>query len=496
MAASVSESDYCSANDMLSKSRILDGLQCPKRLFLQVHYRELAEVDSSTAYRFQVGHRVGEVARSLQPAGRLIAENDLDAALLETEREFAEAGDKVVFEGAVAYGGVLVRADILSRRGIDMALREVKSSTSVKDYHYPDVAVQSWTLKGAGLPLSQSFVTHIDGSFVYQGDGRYAGLFRDAEVSAAIAPLMAQVAGWVENFSRILEGAMPEEETGSHCHDPFECPFLAHCSADDPAFPVEILPRGGKAVAALRAAGYRDLRDVPDGMLKAPSHIRVWRATKAGQADIVSGAGAELAALPYPRFHIDFETVQMAVPIWAGTKPYEQLPFQWSCHVERADGSLEQGGFLDLSGTPPMRAFAESLLDFVGPDGPVFSYTGFEQTILKQCAARLPDVAQRLNLIIDRLVDLRPLAERSYYHQAMMGSWSIKAVLPTIAPDLDYAKLGEVQDGGQAGVAYLAAIDPGTTAERRQAIDAALRAYCANDTLAMVRLARFLIERC
>jgi hypothetical protein len=102
----------------------------------------------------------------------------------------------------------------------------------------------------------------------------------------------------------------------------------------------------------------------------------------------------------------------------------------------------------------------------------------------------------RLNRIINRLVDLRPLAERSYYHPAMLGSWSIKSVVPTIAPDLDYAKLGEVQDGSQAGIAYLEAVDPLTTAERRQAIDAALRAYCATDTLAMVRLARFLVERC
>jgi hypothetical protein len=351
---------------MLSKSRILDGLQCPKRLFLQVHHRELAGVDPSTAHRFAVGHRVGEVARSLRPAGRLIPDKDPNAALVETEREFAQPGDKVVFEGAATYGGVLIRADILSRQGTDMVLREVKSSTSVKDYHYSDVAVQSWTLKGAGLPPSQSFVTHIDSSFGYQGDGRYAGLFRDIDVSAATAPLIAEVPGWVEKFSQVLEGAVPQVETGSHCQDPFECPFRKHCSANDPAFPVEVLPRGGKATAALRAAGYRDLRDVPDGLLKAPNHIRVWRATKMEQADIVVGASAELAALPYPRFYIDFETVQMAVPVWTGTRPYEQLPFQWSCHVEKADGSLEQGGFLNLSGMPPMRAFAESLLDLVG----------------------------------------------------------------------------------------------------------------------------------
>ena len=481
---------------MLSKSRILDGLQCPKRLYLHVHHPGLAEFDSSTKHRFQIGHKVGEAARSLRPEGRLVSGDDVNVAVRETEREFAGSGDKVVFEGAVAHGGVLIRADILSRRGSDVELREVKSSTSVKECHYPDVAVQAWTLAGSGFPVARSFVTHIDSTFVYQGDGRYAGLFRDVDVSGAIGPYTAKVPGWVEQFSRILEGPMPEIDTGGHCHDPFECPFQRHCSRGGAAFPIEILPRSGKAVAALRDAGYRDLRDVPEDALTAPGHLRVWRATKTGQADIVRGAGAELAALPYPRFYIDFETVQMAVPVWPGTRPYEQLPFQWSCHVERADGSLEERSLLDLSGSPPMRAFAESLVAAVDSDGPVFSYSSFEQTILKQCAERFPDLADRLNEVTDRIVDLRPLAERSYYHPAMMGSWSIKSIVPTIAPDLDYARLGEVQEGGQAQIAYLEAIDPSTTPERREIIGRALRAYCGHDTLATVHLARFLIERC
>ena len=126
----------------------------------------------------------------------------------------------------------------------------------------------------------------------------------------------------------------------------------------------------------------------------------------------------------------------------------------------------------------------------------VQAYSNFERTILKQCAIRFPDLSERLNAIADRLVDLLPLAERSYYHPGMMGSWSIKSVLPTIAPDLDYGKLGEVQDGNRAGSAYLEAIDPRTATARREAIERDLFAYCSHDTLAMVRLAHFLIERC
>jgi hypothetical protein len=481
---------------VLSKSRILNGLQCPKRLYLQVHRPDLAEVDVATEHRFQVGHEVGEVARSLEPGGKLMADDDLNAALAATEQELSVAGDKVLFEPAFAHGGVLIRADILSRRGGDTELREVKSSTSVKDYHQADVAVQVWTLRGAGVPVSRSYVTHIDNGFVYQGDGQYAGLLRDTDVSAAVAPEVGKVPGWVEQFTRVLEGTMPAVEMGGHCRDPFECPFQGHCSAGAPDFPVEILPRGGKTVIALREAGHRDLRKVPEGELKSANHQRVWRATVSGHADIVKGAGIELAALPYPRFYADFETTTMAVPIWAGTRPYEQLPFQWSCHVEKADGSLEERGFLDLSGQPPMRAFAESLIACLGTTGPVFSYSRFERTVLAQCVARFPDLADRIGAIMDRIVDLLPLTERTYYHPQMMGSWSIKSVIPTIAPEMDYATLGEVQEGGQAQVAYLEAIHPNTPSERRLAIERDLKTYCAHDTLAMVRLARFLIERC
>lgn len=481
---------------MLSKSRILNGLQCPKRLYLQVHRPELAEVDPSAEHRFQAGHEVGNVARSLQLGGKLMTEEQLDAALNATRQELAAAGDKVLFEPAFAHGGVLIRADILSRRAGEVELREVKSSTSVKDYHQQDVAVQVWTLRGAGVGPSRSFVTHIDNTFVYQGDGQYAGLLRDTDVSAAVAPAVELVAAWVDQFSKVVEGAMPAVDMGTHCGDPFECPFQTHCSAGGPTFPVEILPRGGKTLAALREAGFRDLRDVPEDMLKSANHLRVWRTTRSGEPDMVKGAGAELGALPYPRFYLDFETAQMAVPVWVGTRPYEQLPFQWSCHVEKRDGSLEHGEFLDLSGKPPMRAFAESLIAFVGKDGPVFSYSSFERTVLAQCVARYPDLAERLGGIMNRIVDLRPLTERSYYHPHMMGSWSIKSVIPTIASELDYAALGEVQDGTQAQVAYLEAIHPETPPERRHAIERDLLTYCKHDTLVMVKLAHFLIEKC
>jgi hypothetical protein len=181
--------------------------------------------------------------------------------------------------------------------------------------------------------------------------------------------------------------------------------------------------------------------------------------------------------------------------------------------VERADGALDHGEFLDTTGEPPMRAVAESLVAALadagaaGPQAPVLTYGTYERSILQGLAQRFPDLGPALLSIADRLVDLLACTRRWYSHPAMHGSWSLKAVLPTVAPDLDYASLADVRDGGAAQDAYLQLIDgdvqdeqsaaaqaPELTEARRAALRTALLAYCAQDTLALVRLVHFFAE--
>jgi hypothetical protein len=179
------------------------------------------------------------------------------------------------------------------------------------------------------------------------------------------------------------------------------------------------------------------------------------------------------------------------VPIFAGTRPFEALPFQWSCHIENSPGEIEHAEFLDLGSAPPMRALAEHLLATLGSAGPIVVYAPYERRVLTELAARFPDLAARLAALAERIVDLHPITRRHYYHPAMHGSWSIKAVLPTVAPDLGYETLGEVRDGLAAQAAYLEAIDAKTSASRRAALRRALLDYCRHDTLALVRLVEF-----
>jgi hypothetical protein len=155
---------------------------------------------------------------------------------------------------------------------------------------------------------------------------------------------------------------------------------------------------------------------------------------------------------------------------------------------------MEHTEFLDLSGEPPMRPLAEQLISDLESAGPVLMYTSYERGVIEGLAAMFPDLALALLGIVDRLVDLHPVTKASYYHPDMLGSWSIKAVLPTIAPDMDYARLECIQEGNAASAAYLEAIDPQTTPERKEEIRKELLKYCKHDTEAMVRLVQFFNE--
>ena len=178
------------------------------------------------------------------------------------------------------------------------------------------------------------------------------------------------------------------------------------------------------------------------------------------------------------------------MPIWPGTSPFQQVVFQWSCHVEEASGEVTHREFLDTSAEAPMRAAAEALLAAVGDRGPIFVYHDFEKWRIMEMARMFPDLAPALDAVAGRLVDLLRLTREHYEHPSLNGSYSLKAVLPTVDAELDHALLEEVQDGLSAQAAYHEAIDPETTEERRAALRRSLLEYCALDSLALVRVAR------
>ena len=180
----------------------------------------------------------------------------------------------------------------------------------------------------------------------------------------------------------------------------------------------------------------------------------------------------------------------------AGHHPYDQIPFQWSCHLEGADGSLSHHEFLDTSGADPRRAFAEALLAASGAGGPILVYNqSFEKRVIRELAEHLPAQRAALLALLPRIVDLLPIVKRNYYHPDMRGSWSIKSVLPCLVPELSYAGLGEVRDGTQAQQAYFDLISGERAAPAAARLRQDLLDYCRLDTWAMLAMVRRLCDQ-
>lgn len=493
---------------MLSKSKLMAFRQCPRRLWLEVHKPELREDSTASQARFDDGNRVGEIARSIydpQSKGVLldIGELGVNGAVARTQ---ALLGNRApIFEAGFAARQVRAFADVLlpvRRRGrAAWRMVEVKSSTSVKDYHRDDVATQALLAQESGVELAEIAVAHIDNSWVYRGRGDYSGLLVEADLTEEALGRRAEVGQWIDEAHAVAaKPAEPEVRTGRHCSAPYECGFHGYCSAREPQakVPAAWLPRvQTKALRTLLEAGASvEMADVPDALLNVYQR-RVKEVTLSGKPyfDKV-GARRALAADSSPSYFLDFETIMFAVPRWKGTRPYQQIPFQFSLHRYSRSGSLEHVSHLDLSGEDPSRGFAEALVVACGKRGPIYVYNaGFERSRILELAERFPALSGPLEAITRRLKDLLPVVMDHYYHPSQRGSWSIKSVLPTIAPDLDYAALAGVQDGGMAMAAYLEATDPSTPPTAKAEIRRSLDEYCGRDTEGLFRIWSYLNAR-
>jgi hypothetical protein len=492
----------------LSKSKLLAFLQCPKRLWLEVRRPELLQISRSTQASFDVGHQVGDIARQLydpEGKGQLIDAQveGFDAAFARSKTLLATS--QPIFEAGFSAGGALAFADVLLpvQQNGKAAWRmiEVKSSTSVKDYHRDDSAIQAFVARTAGVPLVSLALAHIDSRWIYPGGEDYQGLLVENDLTDEVFARDNEVKTWLADAQAVVSKTRePEIGTGRHCGDPFECGFLAHCQSQEPQaeYPVGWLPRiQAKALKALiDDEGVIDLRDVPDDVLNERQR-RVKTCTLSGEVYFdAPGAASDLASHALPAYFVDFETIQFVVPIWTGTRPYQQIPFQFSVHRLTPTGALEHKSFIDLSGNDPSEAFAQSLIAACGTTGPVYVYNAaFETSRIRELGDRFPRLKDSLLAINGRVVDLLRIAEQRYYHPNQQGSWSIKKVLPAVAPDLRYEALEGVQDGGMAMNAFHEAIASGTTLERKAKIEQQLVDYCNLDTYAMVRLWKFFAGR-
>ena len=501
MTTSDTENDLRPVIPRLSKSKFLSGLQCHKRLYLEMRHPELAEPpDLSTQAIFAMGTEIGILAQRRFPGGVLVAPTlrPREAAVALTAKLLQDPDVPAIFEGAFEHEGVIVRVDILERvLGTEehrsaWRLIEVKSSTRVKEVHLNDLAIQRHVVIGAGLDLAGTCLMHIDTGYFYEGgEVDLEALFALDDVSTVVAERQGKVPEQLEAMKSILrESSPPAIEPDDRCHSPYECPFWAHCTKDKSLRWIYYLPGPKKVVQQLVQEGITSIDEIPEAANLSITQRRV--------KDNVEWASDDLArvlqSVEYPVHHLDFETVMLAVPKFSRMKPYQSIPVQWSNHIELQSGEIIHHEFLHGEATEPRRQWAERLLESLGAQGTIVVYSSYEEAMMKQVAEAFPELRKVFSAVIKRLWDLYPVIKEHYYHPDFQGSYSIKSVLPVMVPELSYRDL-LIQEGAQAASEYYRMVFIEEDWIEQARIKEALLQYCARDTMAMVRLRQALKEK-
>ena len=486
----------------ISKSKFMAGRQCLKRIYFQVHQPELAaEPDASSEAAIEQGREVGLLARKLFPCGVEVGGSaGLDQAIRATRELIANPEIPAIFEGTFEHGGVLVRVDILHRRRDGRwRLIEVKSTTNVKDHHVGDVAIQHRVVRRSGIYLASSCLAHVNRDYIYQGGGLDVHrFFRIRNITRRVEKLQSKLPTMLRSQLSVL--GMPDAPhvaPGRHCTTPVTCEFFSHCNPPLPDDHILRLPRiHASTVAKLAALGVQSIQDIPENYPLTERLRRACTSVQTGKPWLGHELKEELGKLKYPLYFADFETLNPAVPRFAGMRPYDHIAFQWSVHMQRQPGEApEHLEFLATDKGDPRPAFISALCDVLGDCGSIVVYhQQFESRRLSELAAWLPGFSDRITKIQRRLWDLLPIIRDHVYHPAFGGSHSLKSVLPALVPDMTYEGM-EVADGQAAGLAWESLIHGGLEEIERQRIRKVLVDYCGQDTLAMVRLLEKLKSR-
>ena len=484
----------------LSKSRYVAGRQCEKRLYLLVHQPELAVApDAADLAAIEQGRQVGLLAREMFPGGVAVESRNGEQAIRTTRELIRNPQVPAIFEAAFEYRNVFVRVDVLERRRDQRwRLIEVKSSTDVRDHHVADVAIQYRVATGAGLDVAACSLALVNRDYVYQGGSiEPQAFFKVVNLTGQVAESQSDVVRQIGTEFRILsKPAAPQIAPGQQCSRPIICEFFDQCNPPRPPDHVGFLPRiQASAVGALGEMGVESIRDIPHDFDLSDIQRRAATCVQTGQPWFSPELHDVLGGLTYPLYFCDFETLNRAIPPFAGMKGYDHLPFQWSVHVQLQPGAEpEHREFLATDTCDLRREFISSLCVALGENGSIVVYSSFESKRLSELGSWLPEFADRINAIQRRLFDLLPIMRENVYHSEFAGSYSLKSVLPALVPEMTYDGM-EVADGQAAGLAWESLVRGSLKQDDRDTIRKMLFDYCGQDTLGLVRLVEVLEVR-
>lgn len=434
--------------------------------------------------------------------------------MIDKTNECLADGTENIAEASFTWEGNYCAVDILHKTPVGYAIYEVKSSTGSDDpkkkkctrtvlqkYAY-DIAYQKFVLEKCGLNVTGVYLVRLNSDYVRGDELDLQKLFHITDMSELVAEESAVVEQKVAAAQYMLkQSTAPCIEIGKQCKKPYQCAFFDYCRGelpDNSVFELYRLPfakklelfKAGKVT--ISQLDYEDACNMIQ-QIQLKTYLMGEKIEKEGIRKFLS------EKIHYPLYFLDFETSQYAIPQFKDSKPYQQIPFQYSLHwIEEEGGKLEHTDNLGDGVNDPRRALAEQLVHDIPLGACTTAYNKqFECDRIKELANLYPDLHDHLMDIHDHIADfLDPFRQGYFYKESMHGSFSIKKVLPALFPDdpeLDYHNLtGGVQNGGDAMTIYpkMGKMSP----EERENTRRALLDYCGLDTYAMVKVWEKLVE--
>ncbi|MFH1051419.1 MAG: DUF2779 domain-containing protein [bacterium] len=484
-------------NHIISKSTFIRGNQCVKSLYLNKNNPELKDkITPGQQAIFDKGHSVGFLAQQLFPDGIDLKEKyqfDYEKSIEEFQ-QLINKDNSVIYEAPFLYDEVMSILDMLVCENGKCKAYEVKSSTSISDTYILDSALQYWVIKNSGLELTDFCLVYLNNQYIRKGELDLKQLFVIESVLDRIIPLQNTISEKVEEFKNILiDNKVPDIDIGQHCDSPYTCDFHGYCWQHIPEYSIFNISRlFTDEKFELYKNGIIKFEDIPsDYPLNTKQKQQV--ECELNQTSIISTKEIQefLSGLNYPLYFLDFETFQPAVPMFDNSKPYQQMPSQYSLHyLETKNLELKHFEFLAeaILKIDPRIGFIEKLIEDTRTPGDILVYNiAFERTRLLEIAKDFPQYANDIENIVLRLKDLMiPFQNRYFYKPEMRGSYSIKAVLPALVPERSYKDL-EISGGGQASASFESLYFENDI-DKINSVRKNLLEYCKLDTFAMVKL--------
>ena len=491
----------------LSKSRYCKGVQCPKILWLDEHKSEERDESVLNQNVFDTGNKVGDLAMQYFGDFTEVCYSDDKNKMLNETKRLLEEKTRIICEASFSYKGSFCSVDILHNceNSADnlYEIIEVKSTTNVKPNHIDDMAFQYYVLTSCGLNITKISLMHINNEYVLKDEGALdiQNYFKIQDCTEDVLSKQNDITAKIEQFKNYAaQENEPVMDIGAQCYVPYECVYRSFCWQHIPK--ESIFSISGKAMRLDKKFGFykRGIITI-EQLLKSGEDLnesaRIQSETLFYNRPPTidkEAIRAFLNTLNYPLYYLDFETMQEAIPLYKGMRPFIQTPFQYSLHIQKSKGAeLEHKEFLAEEGKDPRRSLAERLCADIPKDVCILAYNmNFEKGRIKELSEYLNDLSAHLMNLHDNFKDLMlPFQTFAYYSNELCGSYSIKKVLPALCsddPELNYNVLDLIHNGGEAQVSYAQLTNNNVSTEEKQRIKKALLAYCRLDTLAMVKI--------